>query len=169
MCISCWRHVGVHRRSVSGGHMWTGEGLKTWLSCEHHKWMNTRNNFFGRTRVESKGSDSTARLNQGQQNHFSSESGIDCYPVQRWWVSWCPWGHRSDTRRRLPRLRHDTFRCWQPESSCRAESKHQRSSFIRSGHFYSASSSPLLLRGTHDYSIVTVLELTWRSTTGNCE
>src|SRR6218665_2286091 len=29
-------------------------------------------------------------------------------------------------------------------------------SFIHSGHFYSASSSPLLLRGAHDYSTDTV-------------
>ena len=31
-------------------------------------------------------------------------------------------------------------------------------SFIHSGHFYSARSSPLLLRGAHDYSTDTVLE-----------
>src|SRR6218665_948092 len=36
-------------------------------------------------------------------------------------------------------------------------------SFVHSGYFYSASSSPLLLRGAPDYSI------TQRSTTGNCE
>jgi len=40
---------------------------------------------------------------------------------------------------------------------------------IHSGYFHSASSSPLLLRGAPDYSIDTVLELTGRSTTGNCE
>src|SRR6218665_392538 len=33
-------------------------------------------------------------------------------------------------------------------------------SFIHSGHFYSTSSSPLLLRGAPDYSINTVSELT---------
>jgi len=42
-------------------------------------------------------------------------------------------------------------------------------SFIHSGYFYSASSSPLLLRGAPDYSIDTVSELTRRSATGNCE
>jgi len=44
-------------------------------------------------------------------------------------------------------------------------------SFIYSGHFYSASSSPigLLLRGALDYSIDTVLELTRRNVTGNYE
>src|SRR6218665_2303681 len=31
-------------------------------------------------------------------------------------------------------------------------------SFIHSGHFYSTSSSPLLLRGAHDYSTDTVSE-----------
>ena len=31
-------------------------------------------------------------------------------------------------------------------------------SFIHSGNFYSTSSSPLLLRGAHDYSTDTVLE-----------
>jgi len=39
-------------------------------------------------------------------------------------------------------------------------------SFIHSGYFYSASSSPLLLRGAPDYSIDTVLELTRWSATG---
>ena len=45
------------------------------------------------------------------------------------------------------------------------------SSFIHSGYFYSASSSPLLLRGSFDYRIdrPTVSELTRRSTTYNCE
>ena len=42
-------------------------------------------------------------------------------------------------------------------------------SFIHSWYFYSASSSPLLLRGVPDYSIDTVSELTRRSATGNCE
>ena len=42
-------------------------------------------------------------------------------------------------------------------------------SFIHSNIFYSASSSPLLLRGAPDYSINTVLELTRQSTTGNRE
>ena len=42
-------------------------------------------------------------------------------------------------------------------------------SFIHSGYFYRASSNPLLLRGTPDYSIDTVSELTCRSATGNCE
>ena len=42
-------------------------------------------------------------------------------------------------------------------------------SFIHSGNFYIASSSPLLLRGAPDYSIDTVLELTRQSATGNCE
>ena len=42
-------------------------------------------------------------------------------------------------------------------------------SVIHSGYFYSASSSPLLLRGTPDYSIDTVLKLTHQSATGNCE
>jgi len=40
---------------------------------------------------------------------------------------------------------------------------------IHSGHFYSASSSPLLLRGVLNYSIDTVPELARRSATGNCE
>ena len=42
-------------------------------------------------------------------------------------------------------------------------------SFIHSGYSYRVSSSPLLLRGTSDYSIDTVLEFTRLSTTGNCE
>jgi len=42
-------------------------------------------------------------------------------------------------------------------------------SFIHSRYFYSASSSPILLRGALYYSIDTVLELTRRSATGNCE
>jgi len=42
-------------------------------------------------------------------------------------------------------------------------------SFIHSRYFYSASSSSLLLRGTPDYSIDTVPELTRWSATGNCE
>ena len=42
-------------------------------------------------------------------------------------------------------------------------------SFIHSEYFYSASSSPLLLRGAPDYSIDTVSELTCRSATGNCK
>ena len=42
-------------------------------------------------------------------------------------------------------------------------------SFIHSIYLYSASSSPLLLRGTPDYSFDTVLELIRRSATGNCE
>jgi len=42
-------------------------------------------------------------------------------------------------------------------------------SFIHSGYFYSASSSPLLLRGAPDYSIDTVSKLTRRSATGNCK
>jgi len=42
-------------------------------------------------------------------------------------------------------------------------------SFIDSGYFYSASSSPLLLRGVIDYSIDTVSELTYRRATGSCE
>src|SRR6218665_3265734 len=42
-------------------------------------------------------------------------------------------------------------------------------SFIHFGYSYGASSSPLLLRGAPDYSIDTALELTCRSTTGNCE
>src|SRR6218665_1096902 len=41
--------------------------------------------------------------------------------------------------------------------------------FIHSGYFYSTSSSPLLLRGSPDSSINTVLELTHRIATGNCE
>ena len=40
---------------------------------------------------------------------------------------------------------------------------------IHSGYFYSASSSPLLLRAAPDYSIYTVSELTCQSATGNCE
>jgi len=36
-------------------------------------------------------------------------------------------------------------------------------------YFYSASSSPLLLRGAPDYSIDTVSELTSQSATSNCE
>jgi len=36
-------------------------------------------------------------------------------------------------------------------------------------YFYSASSSPQLLRGIPDYSIDTVLELTCQSATGNYE
>ena len=46
---------------------------------------------------------------------------------------------------------------------------YQGISFIHSIYFYSASSSPLLLRGASDYSIDTVLELTRQSATGNCE
>ena len=42
-------------------------------------------------------------------------------------------------------------------------------SSIYSGYFYSASSSPLTLRGAPNYSIHTVSELTCRSVTGNCE
>jgi len=42
-------------------------------------------------------------------------------------------------------------------------------SFIHSGYFHSASSSPLLLKGTPDYSIDTALEWICRSATGNCE
>ena len=42
-------------------------------------------------------------------------------------------------------------------------------SFIHSGYFYSTSSSPLLLRGTPNYSIYIVLELTCRTATGNYE
>src|SRR6218665_1581702 len=42
-------------------------------------------------------------------------------------------------------------------------------SIIHSGYFYSASSSPLLLRGAPDYCIDTVSELTHRSATSNCE
>src|SRR6218665_1896261 len=44
-------------------------------------------------------------------------------------------------------------------------------SFLHSGYFYSASSSPLplLLRGTPDYCTDTVSELTRRSATDNCE
>ena len=43
-------------------------------------------------------------------------------------------------------------------------------SFIHSVYFYSASSSPLLLRGApDDYSIDTVMELTHLSATGKCE
>jgi len=42
-------------------------------------------------------------------------------------------------------------------------------SFVHSRYFYSASSSPLILRVTPDYSIDTVSELTHRSSTGNCE
>src|SRR6218665_1234616 len=44
---------------------------------------------------------------------------------------------------------------------------HLVSRFIHSGYFYSTSSRPLLLRGTPDYSIHTVSELTHRSTTCN--
>src|SRR6218665_2573770 len=39
--------------------------------------------------------------------------------------------------------------------------------FIQSEYLYSASSSPLLLRGAPDYSTDAVSELTRRSTTGN--
>ena len=46
---------------------------------------------------------------------------------------------------------------------------HHQSRFIHSRYFYSASSSPLLLRGAPDYSIYTMSELTRRSTTGNYE
>ena len=42
-------------------------------------------------------------------------------------------------------------------------------SFIYSGYFYRASSSPLLIRGAPGYSIDTVLGLTCRSATGNYE
>ena len=42
-------------------------------------------------------------------------------------------------------------------------------SFIRSGYFYSASSSPLLFSGTPDYIIDTVLELIHWNVTGICE
>src|SRR6218665_3912624 len=40
-------------------------------------------------------------------------------------------------------------------------------SFIHSGHFYSASSSPLLLRGAPDYSMDTISEFHLKRT-GNC-
>ena|SRR6218665_490268 len=43
------------------------------------------------------------------------------------------------------------------------------SAFINSGYFYSASSSPLLVRGAPDDSIDTVLELTRQSTADNYE
>src|SRR6218665_1934430 len=42
-------------------------------------------------------------------------------------------------------------------------------SFIDSGYFSSASSSPLLLRGAPGYSIDSVSEQTRRCATGNCE
>src|SRR6218665_1521884 len=42
-------------------------------------------------------------------------------------------------------------------------------SFIHSGYFYSASSSPLPLRGTPNYCIDTVSELARRSAAGNYE
>ena len=42
-------------------------------------------------------------------------------------------------------------------------------SFIHSGYFYSTSSSPLLLRGTPEYSIDAESELTRRIAAGNCE
>src|SRR6218665_2248321 len=42
-------------------------------------------------------------------------------------------------------------------------------SFIHSSYFYSAFSSPRLLRGAPDYSNDTMSELTRRSATGNCE
>ena len=42
-------------------------------------------------------------------------------------------------------------------------------SFIRSGYFYSTSSSPLLLRCAPNYSIDTVSKLTRWSATANCE
>jgi len=42
-------------------------------------------------------------------------------------------------------------------------------SFNHSGYFYSASSSPLLLRGAPNYSIDTVSELLGWIATGNCE
>jgi len=42
-------------------------------------------------------------------------------------------------------------------------------SFTHLGYFYSASSSPLLLRGAPDYSIDAESELTWQSATRNCE
>jgi len=41
-------------------------------------------------------------------------------------------------------------------------------SFIHSRYFYSASSSPLLIRGAPDYSIDTVSEITRRSATCSC-
>jgi len=43
------------------------------------------------------------------------------------------------------------------------------SMFIHSRYFYSASSSPLLLQGTRDYMIDTVLQLTLQGTTGKCK
>ena len=42
-------------------------------------------------------------------------------------------------------------------------------SFIHSEYFYSASTSPPLLRGDSDYSIDTVSEIKRRSATDNCE
>ena len=48
-------------------------------------------------------------------------------------------------------------------ASCRST----QPSFIHSGYFYSASSSPLVLRGTPDYGIGTVLEFTHRNATDN--
>jgi len=41
--------------------------------------------------------------------------------------------------------------------------------YVHSGYFFSASSSPLLLRGAPNYSIDAVSELTRRSATGNYE
>src|SRR6218665_1601253 len=52
-------------------------------------------------------------------------------------------------------------------SSIRPHSSIQ--TFIHSGYYYSASSSPLLLRSAPDYRIDTVSELTCRSATGTCE
>ena len=43
-------------------------------------------------------------------------------------------------------------------NECLAFSARNVYSFIHSGHFYSAPSSPLLLRGAPDYSTDTVLE-----------
>ena len=57
----------------------------------------------------------------------------------------------------------------QQDRSYTPPSKNSKHSFVHSGYFYSASSSPLLLIGASDYSIDTVSELTCRSATGNCE
>src|SRR6218665_2231238 len=43
-------------------------------------------------------------------------------------------------------------------SFCKMKNRYHIHSFIHSGHFYSAPSSPLLLRGAPDYSMYTVSE-----------
>src|SRR6218665_2883997 len=70
--------------------------------------------------------------------------------------------HSKQNKKQKSRL----FRKSSPDSDADRPPTNSRAthSFIHSGYFYSTSSSPLLLRGTPNYSIDTVSELTRRST-----